>query len=329
MEKKTIAVVIPAYKVEDHIEKVINGIPDIIDIIIVVNDCSPDHTTDRVRALNNPRIRIIEHKKNWGVGKAMLSGYAAAIEMGADIIIKMDGDDQMDPQYLPALIEPIDSGKADYTKGNRFLHFTQLQKMPTLRRIGNLGLTFLTKLASGYWNIYDPTNGYTAIRAKMLQQVNPYEISNNYFFETSMLCELRIAGAVVMDIAIPARYQGEKSSMNIGKQLFTFSINLLGHFSKRVYRLYFLYDFTAVSLYIIMGTILGVFGTIWGLINWAKSAETLITASTGTVLLAVLPIILGVQFLIQAVALDIADTPKQVNLLQPMEESIARWKAFR
>lgn len=335
MKKKTfdlnhnkIGVIIPAYRVEKHIAAVIAGIPAWVEQIIVVNDCSPDSTRAIVESIADPRVHLLNHAKNLGVGGAMLSGFQYALKQDLDILIKVDGDGQMDTHYLPQLIEPILEGKADYTKGNRFLHPLALQRMPFLRRLGNLALTFMTKLASGYWNIFDPTNGYLAISSEKLQAINPRKISRNYFFETSMLCELRKLNAVVLDVPIPAVYQGEKSSMNIPREFFVFLFNLLFRFFSRIFNRYFLYDFSAASFYLISGTILEVFGFIWGVEKWAESSRAGIPATTGTVLIAVLPIILGIQFLVQAVAQDIADVPASVQSIPIPISETDNWENY-
>ena len=308
-----IAVVIPAYNVEDTIVKVIMGIPTNVHNIIVVNDASKDDTVARVKIIKDHRVTLINHKKNMGVGGALLSGYSYALGLGADIVVKLDGDDQMDVKFMPGLIEPIQNGQADYTKGNRFLHPVALKKMPVGRKISNLGLTFLSKIASGYWNVFDPANGYTAISASKLVNLDPKKIARSYFFETSMLCELRKLDAVVMDISMPAIYQNERSAVKVPREIFIFSTNLIARIFDRVFSRYFLYDFTAVSLYIIIGTLLCLFGGIWGLIKWSEAAQAGIPATTGTVLIAVLPIILGFQLLIQAISLDISDVPTRVQ----------------
>lgn len=309
----SIAVVIPAYRVEDQILSVISSIPNYIDHIIVVDDASPDKTSDLVMTVSRPNLYLLRHTKNQGVGGAMLTGYSFALSLGVDIVVKVDGDGQMDLEYLPYLLEPIQSNHADYTKGNRFLHYQALKTMPFIRKFGNLGLTFFTKVASGYWNIFDPTNGYTAISADKLRAINPWRISKNYFFETSMLCELRRTNAVVEDVAIPAFYGNEESSVKIIRELSLFSKNLLHRTFARLAYQYFLFDFTAASLYLIVGTLLESFGLIWGITKWVESSQTKIPAATGTVLLAVLTIILGVQFINQAVALDISRIPTVVK----------------
>ena len=305
-----IAVVIPAYRVENHIARVLAGIPDWVSHIIVVNDASPDGTAAVLKKSTDPRLHVIHHEKNQGVGGAMLSGYAKAMELGAEIFVKVDGDDQMDPAYLPALIHPVLTGAADYAKGNRFLHTTALQKMPFLRRLGNVGLTLFTKIASGYWDIFDPTNGYTALGRTAYSMLPLEKIYKDYFFESNMLLELRRIQAVIKDVPIPSRYGDEKSSLSIRRVLFTFPFRLIKGFLDRISREYFWYDFNAGSLLLLFGSILLFFGFIWGIIKWNQSIVTGIPATTGTVLIAVLPIIVAVQFLTQFLVLDIGRIPR-------------------
>jgi len=311
---KRIAVVIPAYKVESQILDVLDSIPDQVEFVIVVNDCSPDGTLEALMTRKDSRLHVLSHTKNEGVGGAMLSGYSYALKLGAEIIVKVDGDGQMDCDYIPLLIYMIENGYADYTKGNRFLHAGELRKMPVVRFACNIVLTFLTKLASGYWAIFDPANGYTAISRDLLVNLNPSRIRKDYFFETSMLCELRMQEAVVEDVPIPAIYMDEKSSVNLFSEVFRFSLGLLTRIIRRFYVQYFLFNFSAVSAFLTFGTIFGVFGIIWGTLGWSKSAATGIPATTGTVLIGVLAIILAAQFFIQAVALDVTSSPQRRNL---------------
>ncbi|WP_345326491.1 glycosyltransferase family 2 protein [Candidatus Villigracilis proximus] len=224
-----IATVIPAYRVEQNIESVLQDLPAYIKHIIVVDDASPDSTSDLVTAAakKDSRITLIHHTENLGVGGAMISGFRKALELGAQIVVKIDGDGQMDPAHIPALITPLILGKADYVKGNRFRDFQSLLQMPFVRRIGNLGLSFLTKAATGYWSIFDPTNGFFAIRAEILTQLPLEKIDHRYYFETSMLANLYLIGALVMDIPIPARYRNETSSLSIRRSLFEFPVKLL------------------------------------------------------------------------------------------------------
>lgn len=306
-----LAVVIPAYKAEKTIRQVIESIPAWIDRIIVVNDCSPDSTTAEVHRCSDERIFLVTHENNLGVGGAMLTGYRVAFDSGIDIAVKMDSDGQMDPSYIPYLIIPLLNGKADYTKGNRFLHQNELTQMPIVRRVGNLGLSFMTKLASGYWNIFDPTNGFTAIRRQIFECLNLERIDKRYFFETSMLCEMGIQRAVVKDVRIPAKYTSAASSLSERKSFFEFPPKLLKALSRRIVFLYFIRDFTPVSLLIVFGIVGIVFGLLWGIIQWAKASSLGVIASTGTVMISVLPLILGIQFILQALTLDIENVPEE------------------
>lgn len=310
MTSQHISVIIPAYKVEKHIKTVIQKIPEFVNSIIVVNDASPDLTGSILTEISDPRLIILTHEQNQGVGGSMITGYNHAVSIGADILVKMDGDDQMDPEKLWDLVFPIIHRDADFTKGNRFLHQPQLQSMPFIRKMGNWGLTFLVKAASGYWQIFDPTNGYTAMHSRVWQNINHMRIAKDYFFETSLLAEMRYINAVVQDVHIPARYQDEESSLSIGKVLFSFPIRLIKTTIRRFIYQYYLYNFSYGSLAFILGMIFVLFGLVWGIIYWSKSISTGIPATTGTVLIAVLPIILGVQLLLQVISQDIADIPK-------------------
>jgi len=310
LTKKHIAVVIPAYRVEKKILKVVASIPEFVRTIIVVDDASPDDTFKILQGINDPRLFIFRHERNQGVGGAMITGYNRAVEAGAEIMVKIDGDDQMDPSHMSELILPIINGFADYTKGNRFLHRKQLQKMPLIRQIGNWGLTFLCKAASGYWNIFDPSNGYTAIHADVWKLINTENIAKDYFFEASMLIELRFSDAVVRDVYIPARYEDEESSLSISNVLLTFPWRLFLALAKRFIYKYYLYNFSYGSLAFILGLIFLGFGGIWGIVHWRRSVITGVPATTGTVLIAVLPIILGIQLILQVIEFDISDVPR-------------------
>ncbi|MCE1254227.1 MAG: glycosyltransferase family 2 protein [Anaerolineae bacterium] len=307
-----IAVIIPAYNAEKHLEKVVNGIPSWINQIFIIEDCSKDNTLEVANTLGiqSERIIVICHEKNQGVGGAMITGYDAACLAGADILIKMDSDNQMNPAYLPQLLETLMQGPADYVKGNRFVHSRSLTAMPLIRRIGNIGLSFLTKLASGYWNIFDPSNGYTAIWSDVYQNMQKENIAPRFFFETSMLLELGLIQAVTKDVYIPARYGDEKSSLSELDVLIKFPIPLLKSFLNRIVTQYFIRDFTALSILTIMGLFGSVFGFCFGIYHWIKSTITGIPTLTGTVMVAVIPLILGIQFLLQALILDIQNVPK-------------------
>lgn len=309
----SISVVIPCYKVEAHIEGVVSHLPALIDHIILVNDCSPDATQSVLEkiAAGNPKVHVVTHSVNQGVGGAMISGYRKSLELGAAVTIKMDGDGQMDPGHIPKLIQPLLDGRADFTKGNRFRDFKALQAMPAVRRIGNLGLSFMTKAASGYWNIFDPTNGYTAINKELLSAIDFNNLSKRYYFETSLIAELYLRSAVIIDVPMKANYGGEVSGLSSAKSLFEFPPRLFVTFLRRILLKYFLYDFNIGSLYLLTGVPLFLYGLIFGLIKFKEYAEVGIGAPTGTVILPTLLIILGFQLLLAGLAFDINNYPKR------------------
>jgi len=311
--KYRIAAVIPAFRVEKEIESVLHGLPAYIKNIIVVDDASPDRTSDLVTALakRDPRVVLIRHERNQGVGGAMVSGFRRALELGAQIVVKIDGDGQMDVSHIPDLLMPLIKGSADYAKGNRFRDFAALRQMPLVRRIGNMGLGFLSKAATGYWDLFDPTNGFLAIRAETLGQLPLDKIDHTYYFETSMLAHLYLLGAVVKDIPMSARYKGEVSSLVIQRVLFEFPVKLFGTFLRRILLKNFIYDFSMASIYILTGLPLLLFGLIFGSIKWIHYAQLGIAAPTGTVILPTLSVLLGIQFLLSAIEIDLRSVPRE------------------
>ena len=309
----TISVVIPCYNVSKHIEEVIKQLPSEISWIITVNDCSKDDSEKILSGLakENKKIVLINHEANQGVGGAMLTGFKKSIELNSDITIKMDGDDQMDSSLIPKLIKPLVENKADYTKGNRFRDFKALKKMPAIRRVGNLGLSFMIKAASGYWNIFDPNNGFIAINNEMLKTININKIHKRYFFESSMLIELYHADAVIQEIPMKARYGDEVSHLSLTRTLFGFPPKLLKAFIKRIFLKYFMFDFNIASVYMLVGAPLFLLGSVYGIVNFVKYAKENIVAPTGTVVIPTLLIILGFQLLLSAINYDITNYPKR------------------
>jgi glycosyltransferase involved in cell wall biosynthesis len=311
--KHSIIAVIPCYRVEKEIQSVLQEIPPYIKHIVVVDDASPDSTRDLVTASAkiDRRILLMRHPSNLGVGGAMITGYKKALELGAQVIVKIDGDGQMDMDHLPVLLRPLIEGKADYTKGNRFRDFQSLQQMPFIRRVGNMGLAFLSKAATGYWNVFDPTNGFNAIRSEALVQLPLNKIDRTYYFETSMLANLYLIGAVVKDVPMPARYKGEVSSLLIHRILFEFPKKLFATFLRRLVLKNFIYDFSMATIYLLSGLPLLIFGLIFGVIKWIQYASADIPAPTGTVMLATLSVLLGIQLLLSAVEIDLRSVPSE------------------
>ena len=307
-----ITVVIPCYNVSKHIGDVISKLPPEVNWIITVNDCSKDDTGKVLMRLQqtNKKIVVIEHESNQGVGGAMITGFKKAIELNSDVAVKLDGDGQMDSNYLAALIKPIIDNKADYTKGNRFRDFKALRQMPVLRRFGNLGLSFMIKAASGYWNIFDPNNGFIAISNEMLRTININKIHKRYFFESSMLIELYHCDAVIQEIPMKARYGDEVSHLSLTRTLLGFPPKLLKAFIRRIILRYFLFDFNIASLYLLFGIPLFFIGLIYGIVNFIEYGSSHTPAPTGTVVIPTLLIIMGFQLLLSATSFDISNYPK-------------------
>jgi dolichol-phosphate mannosyltransferase len=308
-----IAVVLPCYMVAGQLEKVLNSIPDSVERIVVVDDCCPQKSYEIGNRLArmDERITVLRHDENSGVGGSVIDGYRKALELGADIIVKMDADGQMDVKDMPALIDCIVHGRADYAKGNRFLKFDDVGTMPKWRLFGNSVLSFAMKAVSGYWNITDPTNGYTAIRREVLEKLNLDQISKRYFFESDMLIQLNLIGAIVEDTPMKTFYGDEHSSLNIWKVMAEFPFKLLRRLARRIFLKYFIYDFNMGSVYILIGVPMFLFGFIYGAAEWLDSIITNTAKPAGTIMLAALPIIMGFQMLLQAIQIDIERTPKK------------------
>lgn len=308
-KQNNIAVVIPYYNASKHIVDVLNKLPDLVTKVYVVDDCSPQpFPEEALNAFKN--VDYIKNEKNLGVGGATKAGFNKAIDDAMDIVVKVDADDQMDTSYIKYLVQPLINNEASYSKGNRFRDFKALRQMPFIRKIGNLGLSFLTKAATGYWNNFDPTNGFFAIKTETLKLLDFEVIANRYYFETSLIAQLYFQDAVIKDIAMPAIYGDEKSSMTVWKMPFVFLPKLIKTYINRIFKSYFVYDFNISSIYILIGTPLFLFGLIYGLYNWWFYSSQDIFAPTGTIMLVTLTIIVGFQLLLQAVHYDIIKAPK-------------------
>lgn len=307
-----LAVVVPCFRVRNHIVAVVQDALQFVDRVYVVDDCCPENSGQLVQeSFTDPRVTVLRHAENQGVGGAMVTGYRQAIADGCDIVIKMDGDGQMDAAQVPALVQPIIDGTADYTKGNRFFAIDYLKGMPAVRLIGNSMLSFVNKLASGYWNVMDPTNGFTAIHTEALRWLPLERLAKRYFFESDMLFRLATIRAVVRDVPIPARYGDEVSNLRIGRVLVDFPLRYAAVFIKRFVYCYVLRDLNVGTIETIAGLALLLFGLIFGAANWAKALATGTLTPSGTVMLASIAVILGVQFLLAAVSFDVSNVPDE------------------
>jgi len=310
---KKIAVVIPCYQVSAQLKDVLLSIPEFVDDIIVVDDACPENSGHIATNLHLQNLHVITHERNQGVGGAVICGYKKAITLKSDIVVKLDGDGQMDPNHIATLIQPIIDNKADYTKGNRFHDFEALKSMPKTRLFGNSMLSFIIKAASGYWNMMDPTNGFCAISYHALQSINLDKIEKRFFFETDMLIHLNLANKVVEDVPISAIYKNEKSNLNIRKILLTFPFKICKRFIKRIFFKYYIYNFNMASIYMLIAMPLLLFGFSFGIYRWTIGILENTENNAGTIMLVALPVILGVQFLLQAISIDIHSVPKRTD----------------
>jgi dolichol-phosphate mannosyltransferase len=305
------AVVIPCYKVKAHILNVLQKIGPECWRIYVVDDKCPEKTGDYVREnTTDPRVSVLYNPRNLGVGGAVREGYKQAIADGAAVIVKIDGDGQMDPDLIPEFVQPIFDGEADYTKGNRFYNLEYISQMPVARIWGNGILSFMTKLSSGYWDLFDPTNGYTAIHASVAATLPLSKLSARYFFESDILFRLNTIRAVVKDIPIRSVYGSEVSNLHIGRILPEFIAKHILNTAKRICYNYYLRNFSLASLELVIGVVAIGFGGVFGTIKWLASSESGGPATAGTVMLAALPVMLGIQFVLAFFNYDIISTPR-------------------
>jgi glycosyltransferase involved in cell wall biosynthesis len=302
-----LAVVIPSYRVRTRILSVLQRIGPEVGLIYVVDDACPEESGRFVEEnANDPRIRVIRNAANQGVGGATMTGMKQAAADGADVVIKIDGDGQMDPALIPSFAGVILSGEADYAKGNRFFEPEGLAAMPLGRLVGNAGLSFLSKISSGYWHSFDPTNGYVAIHASLVGLLPLDKISKRYFFESDLLFRLNILTARVVDVPMHAHYADEVSSMRPLREIPRFAFAHMRNFAKRIFYNYFIRNFSLASLELALGTLLLLFGLVYGLANWGTVAP----ATAGTVMVAALPIIIGSQLLLAFINYDIQSVPR-------------------
>ncbi len=302
---KKIAVVVPAYNEEMLIKNTIIFVPEYVDKIYVVNDCSSDKTSGIIEALaaDDARIICINHEKNKGVGAAIISGYKKAVEDHMDVIAVMAGDNQMDPDFLTSFLNPIIDGKADYTKGNRLLSPEFRKGMSRWRFVGNSILTFLTKVSSGYWHMVDPQNGYTAISRQALEKIDLDSIYPRYGYCNNILCKLNVRGLKVQDIHHPARYGNEKSKIKYGNYIIKVSRLLLSDFLWRMKVKYTLLSFHPLVLFYLCGIMLSILGILIGLYSlYYKFVFAGPIFEKG--ILALITFIIGVQFLLFAMVFD-------------------------
>ncbi|MBU3584101.1 glycosyltransferase family 2 protein [Polynucleobacter sp. 15G-AUS-farblos] len=308
----SIAVIVPCYKVRNQILTVLRGIGNEVSQIYVVDDACPEQTGIFVlENIQDDRIKVIILSENQGVGGAVKEGYFAALADGWEIFVKIDGDGQMDPKLISEFVEPIAARKADYTKGNRFYDLEHLNRMPKVRLIGNSILSFMNKISSGYWNIFDPTNGYTAIHRDLVKRIAFNKVHSRYFFETDMLFRLNILKAQVVDIPMDAKYGDEVSNLKITSVFGEFLVCHVRNFFKRIFYNYYLRDMSLASVELPIGIVALLFGLIYGGSNWYQYGHQGLTTPVGTVVISTIAVLFGTQLILAFLAFDIASVPRR------------------
>lgn len=317
VENYSVAVVLPCYKVAESIIEVISQIPAFVKHIVVVDDGCPQSSGKLVQEkVKDKRVSVIFNGKNQGVGGAMIAGYRYVLEnTDAEIVVKVDGDGQMDPRRIPQLILPITTKEADYTKGNRFDSLEDLEQMPKIRIFGNAVLSIFSKFSSGYWNITDPTNGFTAIHTSVLQRVRLEKLRKGFFFESDMLFRLAIIRAVVVDVPMSAQYGAEKSNLNIKKVIREFPQRHFVNLLKRTFYNYYLREWNVASFELPLGLILFFWGIGFGITSWASASAAGVQATTGQVMLSAVPVILGFQLMLAFLNYDVSSVPRRPRQL--------------
>lgn len=319
-----VAVAIPCYRVSAHILDVIARIGREVETVYCVDDACPENSGRLIEeTIRDERVKVLYHEINQGVGGAMLTGYRRALADRHDVLVKLDGDGQMDPALVPQFVGPIALGLADYTKGNRFFDIENAKGMPLARLFGNGALSFLTKLSSGYWTIFDPTNGYTAMHRSVGERIVDRNIDKRYFFETDMLLNLYLMRAVVQDVPMAAVYGIERSNLRIRRVAFPFLMKNLRNAARRFFVHYLIRDFSLATVEAIVGVLLLAFGTIFGFAFWLRSYFEGVAATPGQVMIAALPILSGTQLLLSALNFDMRNVPTT-----PRQQS-DRWERGR
>jgi len=307
-----IAVVIPCFRVINHIGLVLDRIPEYVDKVYIVDDCCSEKSGEHVaNKFKDSRFEVIFHEQNRGVGGAVVTGYKQAISDGMDIVVKIDGDNQMDPSLIIKFVMPLVEHHADYSKGNRFYNFSDSHGMPKVRLFGNVALSFLTKLSSGYWKTFDPTNGFTAVSVAVLKNIPLDKLSQRYFFESDLLFRLGIAQAKVTDIPMTSVYADEISNLKISKIFWPFLKGNIKNFAKRVSYKYFLQDFNMASLELCFGTLIFLFGLIFGSANWIHSSLHDVATPVGTIIISAISVIVGFHLLLSFLSYDINNYPQE------------------
>ena len=304
IDGKTIAVVVPAFDEEQLIGTTLAGIPEVVDRVIVVDDASHDGTPAAAGSSGDPRVEVITHEQNQGVGAAILTGYRRALEYGVDVTCVMAGDNQMDPADLEAIAGPVARGEADYAKANRLFTGRAWELIPRNRYLGNAVLSLLTKIASGYWHVADSQAGYTAIGKSTLELLDLDRIYPRYGFPNDMLVHLNVINARVRDVpSRPVYGVGEKSGIRLGRVIPSISWLLSKAFFWRMREKYVIRDFHPLVFFYMFGLLFSLLGLALGVtVTILRIGGNELTVAT--VVLIALLLIAGLLFTLFAMLFD-------------------------
>jgi glycosyltransferase involved in cell wall biosynthesis len=304
-----IAVVIPCYNEEKLATKTINTLPDFVDYIIAINDASKDKTLDILKGLakNNKKIKVLDNESNGGIGFSLKRGFRYAIDnTNADAVGIVSGDAQCPPDRIQHMLDVFIDRNCDYVKGNRFYDRKALELMPSYRKIGNIFISLLTKFSTGYYSVSDTTMGFGFLKRDILEDLNFDFIGERYDYDISMLVALSIADARIKDVPVPAIYGEETSTINFWPTVFRVLRVIWRGFWQRIYYKYILFSFHPVALFLLAGLLLSLFGWLFAIFLLVERIIHHLSPSSGTVMLAVLPIILGFQLLLTSILLDMS-----------------------
>lgn len=308
-----ISVILPCYKSRAFVLDVLKRLPDMVTEIVVVDDACPEGTGQYVAEnFQDPRLKVVYHEQNLGVGGAMKSGYLEAIKGTGEIFVKIDSDGQMPPEILGGFVQPILAGEADCCKGNRFYYLESLRQMPKLRLLGNSVLSFFSKLSTGYWHVMDPTNGYIALHRRVVEHLPLHKLDNRYFFETDLMFRLNTLNAVVQDVPMDAVYGEERSNLSVVGSLWTFLWKNTQCFFKRIFYNYLLRDFSMASLNLLLGIVIFFGGLIYGFSNYLHYSGLETATPTGIQVVTAVLLLIGFQLLLSFISADISRVPGRV-----------------
>ena len=310
---KMIVCLVPAYRAADSVCGVVAAALAHVDRVIVIDDACPQECglIVELQFAGDPKVEVLRHQTNRGVGGAMKTGIRRALQLDATFVVKVDADGQMEARHIPYMVRALMANpRLALMKGNRFFDGSVARLMPGIRLLGNSILTLLVRFTTGYWNAIDPTNGFVVIRASVLKRTNLEHLADRYFFEISLLTALGLQKLEIGEIETIALYGNNGSSLSVWKTALSFPGKLAGSFIRRIFWQYFISDMNVGSLFLIFGSLLTVLAAIVGGIWWEEALRSGIPRTPGTVTLVLVPLIMGFQLLLNALLYDVQSSTR-------------------